>query len=132
MPRALPEYMLTPGYGGGEKPPEELIDRWYDMWMLEGQREAQLDRLGQYDSGDIEAVFADVRVPVLLLWGEDNTTAKYEQHEEVIHMLPNAASINFISYPGVGHMAVQQAGAEIAVDVRAFLDGTLNEATLVH
>ena len=132
MPRALPEYMLTPGYGGGEKPPEELIDRWYDMWMLEGQREAQLDRLGQYDSGDIEAVFADVRVPVLLLWGEDNTTAKYEQHEEVIHMLPNAASINFVSYPGVGHMAVQQAGAEIAVDVRAFLDGTLNEATLVH
>jgi pimeloyl-ACP methyl ester carboxylesterase len=132
MPRALPEFMLTPGYGGGEKPPAELIDRWNDMWKLEGQREAQLDRLSQYDSGDIEAVFKQVHVPVLLLWGEDNTTAKYEQHEEVIHMLGNAETINFVSYPGVGHMAVQQAGAEIAVDVRAFLDGTLDTATLVH
>ena len=132
LPRALPEFMLTPGYGGGEQPPEELITRWHDMWLLEGQREAQLDRLSQYDSGDIGAVFAEVRVPVLLLWGEDNTTAKYEQHEEVTHMLKNARSINFVSYPGVGHMAVQQAGAEIAVDVRAFLDGTLDKATLVH
>ncbi|MCP4000965.1 MAG: alpha/beta hydrolase [Gammaproteobacteria bacterium] len=132
LPRALPEFMLAPGFGGDEQPPEELITRWHDMWLLEGQREAQLDRLSQYDSGDIGAVFAQVRIPVLLLWGEDNTTAKYEQHEEVIHMLKNAESINFVSYPGVGHMATQQAGAEIAVDVRAFLDGTLNEATLVQ
>jgi pimeloyl-ACP methyl ester carboxylesterase len=123
--------MLNQGYAP-EPAPDYLVDRWYDMWMHEGNREAQLDRLSQYDSGDLSEVFAQVRIPVLLLWGEANTTAKFEQHEEVIHLLQNAESINFVSYPGVGHMAVQQAGAEIAVDVRAFLDGTLDPATRVH
>ena len=69
---------------------------------------------------------------MLLLWGEANTTAKFEQYEEVIHLLHNAESIDFVSYPDVGHMAVQEAGAEIAVDVRAFLDGTLDPAKRVH
>ena len=131
MPKALPRFMLDSGFAP-DPAPEYLVQRWYDMWMRDGQREAQLDRLSQYDSGDISAVFSEVRVPVLLLWGEANTTAKFEQYEEVIHLLSNAPSINFVSYPGVGHMAVQQAGEVIAVDVKAFLDGTLNKATLVN
>jgi pimeloyl-ACP methyl ester carboxylesterase len=131
MPRALPKFMLDQGFEP-DPAPDYLVDRWYDMWRREGQREAQLDRLSQYDSGDIDAVFAKVAVPVLLLWGEANTTAKFEQHEEVIHMLANAPTINFVSYPDVGHMAVQEAGDVLAVDVRAFLDGTLDPQTLVH
>ena len=131
LPRALPKFMLDEGFAPNPAP-DELVDRWHDMWLREGQREAQLDRLRQYDSGDIIALFEKIDIPVLLLWGETNTTAKFEQHEEVIHMLKNAASINFVSYPGVGHMAVQQAGATIAIDVRAFLDGTLDTDTLVQ
>ncbi len=60
---------------------------------------------------------------MLLLWGEDNQTARFEQHEEVLQLLQSAPTINFFSYPNVGHMAVQEAGALIAKDVRAFLDG---------
>lgn len=131
LPRALPKFMLDEGFAPNPAP-DELVDRWHDMWLREGQREAQLDRLRQYDSGDIIALFEEIDKPVLLLWGESNTTAKFEQHEEVIHMLKNAPSINFVSYPDVGHMAVQQAGDVIAVDVRAFLDGTLDPDTLVQ
>jgi pimeloyl-ACP methyl ester carboxylesterase len=126
MPRALPEYMLTSGFGDKSKLSDELIDRWYELWMREGQREAQLDRLQQYDSGDIEAVYRGIDVPVLLLWGEANTTAKFEQSEEIMHLLESSPSVTFISYPGVGHMAVQEAGERIAVDVRAWLDADIN------
>jgi pimeloyl-ACP methyl ester carboxylesterase len=124
MPRALPEYMLRSGFGSQSQPSEELIDQWFELWRREGQREAQLDRLSQYKVFDVEAAFRAIDKPVLLLWGEENTTAKFEQAAEVQHLLENA-DVTFISYPGVGHMAVQQAGAEIAVDVRAWLDGTL-------
>jgi len=123
MPRSLPEFMLTGGFSDDSKLSPELVDQWYELWRLEGQREAQLDRLKYYDSGDIESVFRSVARPVLLLWGEDNQTAVFEQHEEVIELLESAPSINFFSYPGVGHMAVQEAGDVIAVDVRRFLDG---------
>ena len=123
MPRALPEFMLTGGFSDDSKLSDELVDQWYELWRLEGQREAQLDRLKTYDSGDIFSVYRSISRPVLLLWGEDNQTAKFEQHEEIIHLLESAEQINFFSYPNVGHMAVQEAGDRIAVDVRNYLDG---------
>ncbi len=122
LPRALPAFMLRSGFGDPSKLPEALIDRWYDFWMREGQRKAQLDRLAQYQAGDIEGLIRDIRAPVLLLWGEANTTAVFSQSGEFLKMLDNAASVTFISYPGVGHMAVQEAGAGIGRDVRAWLD----------
>lgn len=122
LPRALPEFMLKQGFGDDAKLTDELIDRWYDMWMREGQREAQLDRLRQYDSGDIEGKIRSLEPPTLLMWGEANVTADFEQSHEFRRLLENVASLEFISYPGVGHMAVQEAGQETARDVRAFLD----------
>lgn len=125
LPRALPEFMLRQGFGDETKLTDELIDRWYDMWMREGQRKAQLDRLSQYESGDILQIIRELTPPTLLLWGEANSQAKFEQSEEFIEMLENTESLYFISYPGVGHMAVQEAGLETGHDVRAYLDGTL-------
>lgn len=122
LPRALPAAMLKSGFGPPAKPPEELIDRWYDLWMREGQREAQLDRLSQYVAGDIEGLVRSIRVPVLLLWGEADTTARIEQSVEFRKLLENSSSLTFISYPGVGHMAVEQAGPAIGRDVRTWLD----------
>ena len=122
MPRALPESMLRSGFGNPARLNPALVDRWYDMWMHEGQREAQLDRLSQYQAGDIEGLIRSIRVPVLLLWGEANTTAVFSQAAEFRELLADAPSVTFVSYPGVGHMAVEEAGAETGRDVRAWLD----------
>ncbi len=122
LPRALPEFMLEQGFGDDDKLTDELIDRWYDMWMREGQREAQLDRLRQYRAGDIEDIIRSLEAPTLLMWGEANTTADFEQSGEFLELLESVPSLKFIAYPGVGHMAVQEAGAATARDVRAFLD----------
>ncbi len=126
MPRALPEYMLRSGFGDESKLTDELVDRWYDMWRREGNREAQLDRLQQYKPGDIEDIIRQLEAPTLLMWGEANTTAKFEQAAHFQKLLENVESLKFISYPGVGHMAVQEAGEETGRDVRAFLDGELD------
>jgi len=132
MPRALPEFMLRSGFGDESKLSDELIDRWYDMWMREGQREAQLDRLKQYKAGDIDNVIRELEAPTLLLWGEANTTANFEQAFEFQELLENTESLYMITYPGVGHMAVQEAGVETGRDVRAFLDGELPDEYLIE
>jgi len=59
---------------------------------------------------------------VLLLWGEANTTAEFEQAAEFRHLMANVESLEFISYPGIGHMAVQEDGATSGRDVRRYLD----------
>jgi pimeloyl-ACP methyl ester carboxylesterase len=83
---------------------------------------AKLDRLSQYKAGAVEDVIRSLQPPTLLMWGEANTTAHFEQSHEFRELLENVESLNFISYPGVGHMAVQEAGFETGRDVRAFLD----------
>jgi D-glycero-alpha-D-manno-heptose-7-phosphate kinase len=44
---------------------------------------------------------------------------------ELKAMLTHAPDVRLITYPGVGHPALEEAGALIARDVAAYLDGTL-------
>jgi len=127
LPRALPEFMLRSAWGQTSEVPDEMIDRWHDMWLREGQRAAQLDRLSQYNSGDLEGVAADIKAPTLLLWGEANPQAKVDQAYELEEMLTGVDSLRMIIYPGVGHMAYQEAGTRIGRDIRAWLAGELPE-----
>jgi len=125
LPRALPEFMLSSAWGETAPLPEELVDRWYDMWMREGQREAELERIRQYEPDGIEAIIEAVQVPVLILWGEANPQAPMTQAPEFIAHLDESPLVQFKSYPGVGHMAVQEAGVATGADVRLYLDGKL-------
>lgn len=121
LPRAIPEAMLKVGYGDPSKITPELVDRWYDLWRLEGQRDAEIKRLISYVPGDIEGVVRGIKAPTLLLWGEANKQAHFEQAPVFMSLLENAESVKLISYPGVGHMAVQEAGTQIVPDVIKFL-----------
>jgi pimeloyl-ACP methyl ester carboxylesterase len=124
-PRALAAYMLRSRAGDATKITEEHIDRWYELWMREGNRRAILDRLSVYDSADVPEVIAAVRAPVLILWGEANPQTPLEQAAELKGMLKNAPEVRLVTYPGVGHPALEEAGAETARDVAAWLDGKL-------
>lgn len=121
-PRALAAYMLRSRFGDPDLVTDELIDRWHDMWLREGQREAILARLGSYSSADIGAATAGVAAPTLILWGEANPQAPVEQAEELRHMLSNAA-VDLRIYPGIGHMAAEEGGAVIAEDLLDWLGG---------
>ncbi len=127
-PRAIASYMLRSGAGDPAKITEEHINRWYEMWMREGNRGAILDRLRAYGSADVIDVAAQVTVPVLILWGEANPQTPIGQAAELQAMLKNAPEARLITYPGVGHPALEEAGALIARDVAAYLDGTLPPA----
>jgi pimeloyl-ACP methyl ester carboxylesterase len=124
-PRALAAFMLRSRAGSSDRITEEHIDRWYEMWMREGNRGAILDRLRAYDSTDVAEVVAEVRVPVLILWGEANPQTPIGQAAELQAMLSGSPEVRLITYPGVGHPALEEAGALIARDVRAYLDGHL-------
>ena len=98
------------------------MDRWHDLWRLEGQREAQLERLRQYVSGDIEDLIGQVSAPVLIQWGEENPQVHVELAGELARLLKNSPQVETIIYPGVGHMAIQEAPLRTAADAGAWLD----------
>jgi len=125
LPRALPAYMLRSRFGDPERVSDELIDQWHSMWLREGNRAAMLARLRTYSGATIAEAAAAVRVPVLIQWGEANPQAPVEQADELAGLLVNATGINVLTYPGIGHMAVEEAGSETGRDLRAWLDGDL-------
>lgn len=122
-PRAMASFMLKSRFGDPSRVDDQLIDQWYEMWLRDGQRAAILARLRAYSSADQGKVTAAVAVPTLILWGEKNPQAPIEQADELRKMLANAPDVKVITYPGVGHMAADEAGTEIARDIGAYLDG---------
>jgi pimeloyl-ACP methyl ester carboxylesterase len=122
-PRALAEYMLKSRFGDPSKVTPAMVDQWHDMWLREGQRTAILARLRSYSSADIVQATAGVKAPTLILWGAANPQAPPEQAIELAGMLTQAPWKKVVTYPGVGHMALEEAGAMIVPDVAAFLGG---------
>jgi pimeloyl-ACP methyl ester carboxylesterase len=114
--------MLKSRFGDPSRVDDRLIDQWYEMWLREGQRAAILARLRAYSSADLGKVTAAVAVPTLILWGEKNPQVPVEQADELRKMLVNSPDVKIITYPGVGHMAADEAGPEIARDIGTYLD----------
>jgi pimeloyl-ACP methyl ester carboxylesterase len=121
-PRAAAKYMLTSAYGDPTKVTDELIDEWWEMWRHEGNRAAILARLAQYKAADIDAKLAQVKAPVLLVWGEKDPQTPVEQAEEMRALLTGAERVQLDVLPGVGHMAVQEAPRESLAATLAFIE----------
>lgn len=120
-PRAIFAGMLRAGFGDPDRVPEDLITRWHEMQMREGQREAEISRMRQYISGDIEDVIRSLTTSTLVMWGEQNPVVPIEQGREIIGMMTQAETA-FIAYPGVGHMITLEAPEQTAADARAYID----------
>ena len=119
----MASYMLKSRFGDPGRVDDKLIDQWYDMWLREGQRAAILARLRAYSSADLGKVTAAITAPVLILWGERDPQTPVEQAQELRKLLVNSPDVRIITYPGVGHMAAEEAGRDIARDIDVYLEG---------
>lgn len=126
-PRVIFKGLLSSGFGDKSKLSEKLIDQWWELMRLEGQREAELTRMRQYVSGDIDSVIRSLSVPVLVMWGEANPVVTVDQAAQFTKMLEKSPSVKLITYPGVGHMAVHEAPEQTARDARDFFDSETAE-----
>jgi len=127
-PRLLVKGHLTGGFGDPSNISEELITRWHDLLLKEGQRDAQMARMRQYVSGDIDQVIKQVKAPVLIMWGKKNKVVPVELAYEMKNLLVNSHSIEMIIYESGGHQLVQELGQETAVDALEYLVQSNQEA----
>jgi pimeloyl-ACP methyl ester carboxylesterase len=69
LPGALVAQGLVAVYGNPDKVTPELVDRYYELTLREGNRRALSQRLAQYPPGADAERIAGVKVPTLILWG---------------------------------------------------------------
>ena len=120
-PRILVKGLLTGGFGDPSNISEELNTRWHDLLLREGQRDAQMARMRQYVSGNIDQVIKQVKAPVLIKWGKKNKVVPVELAYEMKNLLVNSHSIEMIIYESGGHQLVQELGQETAVEALEYL-----------
>jgi pimeloyl-ACP methyl ester carboxylesterase len=96
----------------------EMVDRYYELSLYPGNRDATIDRFSQKRTPADPAVVSKIQAPTLILWGSADHLIPVDSAEWFSKTLPHA---RVIIYDGVGHAPMEEAPDRTANDVAAFL-----------
>ena len=117
-PRDIVANSLASIYGNPAKVTPELVDRYYQLLLREGNRKALTQRLRQLETGAAAARLANIRQPTLILWGG------------LDRLIPPAAGVELqrrisgsqlVMFDTLGHVPQEEDPAATVKPVLAFL-----------
>lgn len=119
LPRPLVKMNLEAAYANPARLTEAVVDRYYDLLLAPGNREAMLDRMQQSVLEDPAPVLQHLRTPTLLLWGKQDRLIPYANASDYLASLPNAT---LVSFADLGHVPHEEAPDESLQPLERFLD----------
>jgi pimeloyl-ACP methyl ester carboxylesterase len=120
LPRALVAQGVLNVYGDPAKVTPELVDRYFELTLREGNRRALGHRMRQVVRGEHAERIRSIKAPTLILWGGKD------------RLIPPAvgrvferdiAGSRLVLFPDLGHVPQEEDPARTVEPVRAFLDG---------
>jgi pimeloyl-ACP methyl ester carboxylesterase len=99
---------------------DAMIDRYYELGLMEGVREATARRF-QNVRGDGTSLLKNIETPTLILWGDKDTLVPVESAYVFEAEIPDAT---LIIYENIGHLPMEETAARSAQDVREFMEAT--------
>ncbi len=119
-PWYLIEQGLHSAYSDQTAVTDKLIQRYYDLALREGSREATMDRFASLSSDAHASVDpAQLRLPTLILWGRDDALIPASVAERFDSSLPDSS---LVIYENVGHAPMEEIPERSVADVLAFLE----------
>jgi pimeloyl-ACP methyl ester carboxylesterase len=98
---------------------DQMIDEYWDFARMEGTREATSERFALNDDWNyVHDHIGEIKVPTLILWGEQDHLVPVEAAHEFNDAIPHS---KLIVYPATGHIPMEEMADKSAADVRAFL-----------
>jgi len=98
---------------------EAAVDRYWELLRYPGNRRATLKRFSQGYDPLTEAEIAGVRVPTLILWGEEDRLIPVEAGRWLDETMPNSS---LVVYPRIGHLPQEEAVAATLGDLVPWLE----------
>lgn len=100
---------------------DAMIDRYHELLLLEGNREATMTRFAQGGSRTpLDDRLGELETPALVLWGDQDSLIPVATAHRLKELMPNA---KLVIYEDVGHVAMEEVPGRSAAEVRAFLSG---------
>ena len=120
LPRSVLAMNLRPAYADPAAMTDALVQRYHDLMLAPGNRDALLDRMAQVLLEPPEPLLARIEVPTLLVWGERDAMVPFSNAQDYLAALPDA---RLVSFPDLGHVPQEEAPARALEPVRRFLTG---------
>jgi len=107
-PRFLFKLNMKQVYGNPDLVTEQHIDRYYNLMLREGNREATLKRLKQ-PGEDLQDSISKISMPVLILWGKKDTWIPVENAYLFQHAIKNS---QLVIFDDAGHVPMEEIPGE--------------------
>jgi pimeloyl-ACP methyl ester carboxylesterase len=104
-------------YGDRSKATDDVIDRYYDLLLRDGNREATRERLSIKDDS-LSARIGEIQAPTLILWGTEDRWILPKYGDQFRERIPGA---KLVKLPGLGHVPMEEDPARSVAPVMAFL-----------
>jgi pimeloyl-ACP methyl ester carboxylesterase len=118
LPRPLLRASLAPAYADEAVMTDAIVDRYRDLLLAEGNRQALLDRMGQLVLQPPEPWLARITAPTLLVWGTQDRMIPVANAADYQRLMPQA---RLLQLPGAGHLPQEEAVDAALPALAAFL-----------
>ncbi len=118
LPRAMVVQALVAVYGDPQRISDELVDRYFELTLRDGNRAALRQRLLQYAPGEHADAIATLRLPTLILWGGQDRVISPAAAAGFERLIPGSQRVMF---EALGHVPQEEDPAATLVPVKAFL-----------
>jgi len=120
LPRSLVERSLSQSVYNQDVVKAETVDRYWELARYPGNGEATLKRFSTPRKSFAESDIRAMRVPTLVMWGEEDALIPVEAASWYADRLPDATRV---TYPLIGHIPMEEAPERSVADLRIFLEG---------
>ena len=118
LPRSAVESSVRDVYGDPSRVTPELVDRYVDLSLREGNRGALRERFAQLEYQDQSALVQTIQQPTLVIWGAQDRLIPPSIARRFEQDLPNGQLVMFAE---LGHVPHEEAPTETVAAVTKFL-----------
>jgi len=117
-PRFLVKSSLEENFAQPELLTEELVDRYWELLRFPGNRNAAVDRGKTPREPEKWAEVETLKVPVLLLWGEQDKVIPLSHARAFAAAIPGS---KLITYANAGHLPMEETPEQVARDIDVWI-----------
>jgi pimeloyl-ACP methyl ester carboxylesterase len=118
LPKILLKLNLRPAYGDPSALTDAAVERYHDLMLAPGGRDALIARMQQTVLRDPVPLLHKIQAPVLLVWGSQDAMIPPANAADYQRELAHS---ELVTLPGLGHVPFEEAPDRSLEPVRAFL-----------
>ncbi|MDM0114626.1 alpha/beta hydrolase [Variovorax sp. J22R133] len=119
LPRGMIESSVRNVYGDPDKVTPELVDRYYELTLRAGNRQALVERFRTLKGENYSAQIAQIKQPTLILWGALDRLIPPAQAQ---YFARDIAGSRVQVFDGLGHIPQEEDPARTVKAVEVFME----------